>query len=186
MNSEDKANKIAQGIANARKVMQKVESNDFKPNNNGGANTSMQNNYSEKEPQYLSEQEMKQRVTQKNNGPRNTMKNVGTSKMPKEILESLINNPIVDPTSPVGLDSIVNKVNESQEIEIQEEPAVIRESVAPVMDTKLIEYIIKKTVEETVEAMNKKTSIDETIQIKIGQKTFGGKLVTLKENNNKK
>ena len=53
------------------------------------------------------------------------------------------------------------------------------------MDTKLMEYIIKKTVEETLEQVSKKSSIDETIQIKIGDKVFGGKLMTLKEHNKK-
>ena len=53
---------------------------------------------------------------------------------------------------------------------------------APQLDVKLIEFIIKKTVEETLEQVSKRTSIDETIQIKIGDKTFGGKLTVLKEN----
>jgi hypothetical protein len=34
--------------------------------------------------------------------------------------------------------------------------------------------------------MNQKTSIDETIQIKIGDKVFGGKLTVLKENKTNK
>lgn len=198
MNSEEKANKLAQGIANARKVMQKVEggnyNNDQNTNNGTGASYPPKPNYNEKEPEYISEAEMRTRVTSKNTGPKKTMKNLDSSKMPKEILESFLNNPINDPTVPVGLDNVISKVNETQnsydnayqstEPEITKE--VIVESKAPVMDTNLIEYIIKKTVEETIDKMSKNTSIDETIQIKIGEKTFGGKLMSLKENNKNK
>ena len=193
MNNEDKATKLAQGIANARKVMQKVEGNTSYSNQSNG---SPQQSYNEKQPEYISEEEMRARVQSKNNGPKNTMKNLDSSKMPKDILESFINNPIMDPTVPVGLDSVISKVNENNtyaNIQDETEPTVsniINESTPETkisgMDTKLIEYIIKKTVEETLEQVNKQTPIDENIQIRLGEKTFGGKIVSLKENNKKK
>jgi len=193
MNNEDKATKLAQGIANARKVMQKVEGNTSYSNQSNG---SLQQSYNEKQPEYISEEEMRARVQSKNNGPKNTMKNLDSSKMPKDILESFINNPIMDPTVPVGLDSVISKVNENNtyaNIQDETEPTVsniINESTPETkisgMDTKLIEYIIKKTVEETLEQVNKQTPIDENIQIRLGEKTFGGKIVSLKENNKKK
>lgn len=193
MNNEDKATKLAQGIANARKVMQKVEGNTSYSNQSNG---SLQQSYNEKQPEYISEEEMRARVQSKNNGPKNTMKNLDSSKMPKDILESFINNPIMDPTVPVGLDSVISKVNENNTyatIQDETEPTVsniINESTPETkisgMDTKLIEYIIKKTVEETLEQVNKQTPIDENIQIRLGEKTFGGKIVSLKENNKKK
>jgi len=193
MNNEDKATKLAQGIANARKVMQKVEGN---TSYNNQSNGSPQQSYNEKQPEYISEEEMRARVQSKNNGPKNTMKNLDSSKMPKDILESFINNPIMDPTVPVGLDSVISKVNENNTyatIQDETEPTVsniINESTPETkisgMDTKLIEYIIKKTVEETLEQVNKQTPIDENIQIRLGEKTFGGKIVSLKENNKKK
>ena len=109
----------------------------------------------------------------------------------KEILQSFIDNPIVDPTAPVGLDSVVEQAAKMQPKQPRQQAKIIEEA-APVkqqnsssgltLDTQLIEYIIKKTVEETMTQMSQKTAIDETIQIKIGDKVFGGKLTVLKEN----
>ncbi len=50
------------------------------------------------------------------------------------------------------------------------------------MDLQLLEFVIKKTVEATVAALNERTAIDENFQIKIGDKVFGGKLTVLNEN----
>lgn len=194
MDNQDKAAILAQGIANARKVMEKVEAN------TGGTRMTQQpavnrNMYSddaeEREPEYLSESEMVARTRAAGGGvPKNAMKNLSTSKMPKEILQSFIDNPIVDPTVPVGLDSVMEQVAKTQPKmkqiqEMVEQPQVKQPVAAPVMDVQLIEYIIKKTVEAVLEEQAKKTSIDENFQIKIGDKTFGGKLNVLKENNKK-
>jgi hypothetical protein len=183
-NQQDKAAKLAQGIANARKVMEKVEINTGGKPMGGGRQTM---NYEEREPEYLTEQEMIARTRSAGNiNPQTSMKNLQTSKMPKEILESFINNPIVDPTAPIGLDSVVEqvakvqpKVKQIQEINENRQPA----QAAVTLDKELIEYIIKKTVETVLEEQSKKTSIDENFQIKIGEKVFGGKLSVLKENN---
>jgi hypothetical protein len=200
METEDKASILARGIANARKIMEKVEVN------TGGTRMTQQpeinramyaDDSDDREPVYLSEAEVAARTrTAGGSTPKNTMKNLSTSKMPKEILQSFIENPIVDPTVPVGMDSLMEKVAQAQPKmkQIQEtvqpqnrpnqqQPAA--PAAAPVMDVQLIEYIIKKTVETVLEEQAKKTSIDENFQIKIGDKVFGGKLNVLKENNNK-
>ena len=199
MDNQDKAAILAQGIAKAREVMQKVEIN------TGGTSMNQQpqinrtmysDDAPEREPEYLSEADMVARTRAAGgNTPKNTMKNLSTSKMPKEILQSFIENPIVDPTIPFGMDSLMEKVAQAQPkmkqiqenvqqydkpIQKQQQP-----TTAPVMDVQLIEYIIKKTVETVLEEQAKKTSIDENFQIKIGDKVFGGKLNVLKENNNK-
>jgi hypothetical protein len=200
METEDKASILARGIANARKIMEKVEVN------TGGTRMTQQpeinramyaDDSDDREPVYLSEAEVAARTrTAGGSTPKNTMKNLSTSKMPKEILQSFIENPIVDPTVPVGMDSLMEKVAQAQpkmkQIQetvqpqnrpIQQQPAA--PAAAPAMDVQLIEYIIKKTVETVLEEQAKKTSIDENFQIKIGDKVFGGKLNVLKENNNK-
>lgn len=198
MDNKDKAAILAQGIAKAREVMQKVEANTggAKVTNQPEINRAMYaDEAEEREPVYLSEAEVAAR-TRSVGGPttQNTMKNLSTSKMPKEILQSFIENPIVDPTIPVGMDSLMEQVAKTQpkmkQIEemVQQAPitaAPTQQVATPVMDTKLIEYIIKKTVETVLEEQAKKTSIDENFQIKIGDKTFGGKLNVLKENNKK-
>ncbi|MEY4572529.1 MAG: hypothetical protein RLZ10_1771, partial [Bacteroidota bacterium] len=107
METEDKASILARGIANARKIMEKVEVN------TGGTRMTQQpeinramyaDDSDDREPVYLSEAEVAARTrTAGGSTPKNTMKNLSTSKMPKEILQSFIENPIVDPTVPVGM-----------------------------------------------------------------------------------
>lgn len=192
MDNNDKAALLAQGIANARKVMQKVESNTAY---RGGAQPEItrdmySDDHEEREPEYLSEDQMRNRVKSVGTDiPKSTMKNLHTSKMPKEILQSFIENPISDPTMPVGLDSVMEHVAKTQpKTKHIEESAPVRKPVVETqntnigLDRELIEFIIKKTVETVLEEQSKKTSIDENFQIKIGEKTFGGKLSVLKEN----
>jgi hypothetical protein len=172
MDQNDKMNFLAQSIKNARKVMEKVETHNVTGNGFTHSNAS----------DFISEAQMIQRKN-------STMKNMSTSKMPAAILKSFQENPIIDPTAPIGMESMMQEITKkASPVERIEENTtnkggyvVESQQTAPVMDTKLIEYIIKKTVEETIDQINKKTSIDENIQIKIGDKTFGGKLSTLKE-----
>jgi hypothetical protein len=124
-------------------------------------------------------------------------RNLANSKMPAEILRSFSEMPAIDPTQPVGMELMMNEIvqkalpNTSKRQVINNNPVpmtqqrqVVTEAVpivAPQLDTKLIEYIIRKTVEETLEQVSKKTAISENIQIKIGDKTFTGKITSLNE-----
>jgi len=195
MDNQDKAALLAQGIAKARMVMEKVEANTggkmAQDRGMSGINREIySDNYQEREPEYLTEEEVAARTRNAaGNVPKNTMRNLATSKMPKEILQSFIDNPIVDPTIPVGMDSLMEQVAKTQpkmkQIEEMAQPrpaAPAQSAPAITMDKELIEYIIKKTVETVLEEQAKKTSIDENFQIKIGDKVFGGKLNVLKEN----
>jgi hypothetical protein len=198
MDNQDKAALLAQGIAKARIVMEKVEANTggkmAQDRGMSGMNREVySDNYQEREPEYLTEEQVAARTRNAGGGvPKNTMKNLSSSKMPKEILQSFIDNPIVDPTVPVGMDNLMEQIAKAQPKIRQIDEVVQPRSVAPAqsapaltMDRELIEYIIKKTVETVLEEQAKKTSIDENFQIKIGNKIFGGKLNVLKENNNK-
>ena len=130
------------------------------------------------------------------------LRNASSSKMPAAILQSFTKNPIaIDPTvAPSivdnGMSSMMNEVAKKMGIQPKSQPQqkqVYQEqyqtpqqpqmiaAVAPQLDTKLIEYIIKKTVEETLEQVNKKTPLSENIQIKIGDRTFSGKITSLNE-----
>jgi hypothetical protein len=198
MDNQDKAALLAQGIAKARMVMEKVEANTggkmAQDRGMSGMNREVySDNYQEREPEYLTEEQVAARTRNAGGGvPKNTMKNLSSSKMPKEILQSFIDNPIVDPTVPVGMDNLMEQIAKAQPKIRQIDEVVQPRSVAPAqstpaltMDRELIEYIIKKTVETVLEEQAKKTSIDENFQIKIGDKIFGGKLNVLNENNNK-
>jgi hypothetical protein len=190
MDQNEKLNFLAQSIKNAKKIMEKVESGSVVPGNSVKSGRVITEDDVDRllDPNggdsVISETQMIQRKS-------STMKNMSNSKMPEAILKSFQENPIIDPTAPIGMESmmqeITKKVAPQRTQPSQETTGFIVESqkTAPVMDTKLIEYIIKKTVEETLEQVSKRTAIDENIQIKIGDKTFGGKINTLKEIKNK-
>ncbi len=187
MDQNEKLNFLAQSIKNARKVMEKVETSQITPGNSVKTGRIITEEDVDRllDPNsgdtLISEAEF---VTGKSSG----MKNMSKSKMPEAILKSFQDNPIIDPTAPIGMESMMQEITKKAapvrtEKPVESSNGVIIESkhTTPVMDTKLIEYIIKKTVEETLEQVNKKISVDENIQIKIGNKTFGGKINTLKE-----
>jgi hypothetical protein len=179
MDQNEKMNFLAESIKQARKVMEKVESGDLSPTNN-------RRGMSESDVDRFLDNDTPIRTTNESHLKRAipNMQNISKSKMPAEILKSFQENPIIDPTAPIGMESVMNEitkkvapVKEAQRITAEE-----KNNNPGQIDIKLVEYIIKKTVEETLEQVSKKTQIDETIQIKIGDKTFGGKLTVLKEN----
>jgi hypothetical protein len=179
MDQNEKMNFLAESIKQARKVMEKVESGDLSPTNN-------RRGMSESDVDRFLDNDTPIRTTNESHLKRAVpnIQNISKSKMPAEILKSFQENPIIDPTAPIGMESVMNEitkkvapVKEAQRITTEE-----KNNNPGQIDIKLVEYIIKKTVEETLEQVSKKTQIDETIQIKIGDKTFGGKLTVLKEN----
>jgi hypothetical protein len=167
MNKEEKMNFLAESLKKARQVIKKVDENESKgviPNTN---RISYAEEAYEREPIYEQPQV-----------PKSTMKNLSNSKMPKEILESFINTPVIDPTLPLDLEQVVEKASK-QIPKNQQKPTRVNEG--GLIDKDLIEFIIKKTVEETVSQMQKTQTINENIQIRVGDKVFSGKLVSLKE-----
>ena len=186
MDQNEKMNFLAESIKQARKVMEKVENGKVTPTNNRVGMSESDVDRMLDQDTFLTE--APKRVIQQPN-PNNVMRNLSKSKMPEAILKSFQENPIIDPTAPVGMESIMNEITKKA-APIKEPQRIVTEEKnnnPGQIDIKLVEYIIKKTVEETLEQVSKKTQIDETIQIKIGDKTFGGKLTVLKENkiNNK-
>jgi hypothetical protein len=203
---QNKLDFLANSIKQARTVMQKVEERNFTPSTSGKALSEMDvDTMLDDNVQYLTEEQVMNRAPQAipQMSPQFQqqaytqpvpLKNLATSKMPQAILESFMGNPISDPSAPIGFDMMMNEIAKKAGTQ-QTAPAVkqpkkmvdntpkqiTQEVVAPQLDTKLIEYIIKKTVEETLEQVSKKTPISENIQIKIGDKTFSGKITSLNE-----
>jgi hypothetical protein len=191
MDHQEKLEFLANSIKGARKVMEKVEDGKVSTNQNTrrGMSEADVDKMLDSDTNYLAEAPIN-RTTQQPN-PGNYMKNLSKSKMPAAILQSFAENPIIDPTMPMGMESMMQEITKKAAPVQEVAQKVFTESTqtkqSPVqLDTQLIEYIIKKTVEETLEQVSKRTTIDETIQIKIGDKVFGGKLTVLKENNVKK
>lgn len=185
MDKNERMNFLAKSIQNAKKVMDVVEDR--------------QTNTQYHQPVYnkkiVTEEDVDNilfgddNLITENQIPKNnnTMKNLHKSKMPPEILKSFQENPIIDPTAPIGMESMMEEITKKVAPKKQtqnNQPNFINENVnqnSSSIDIKLLEYVIKKTVEETLEQVNKKTTLDENIQIKIGDKIFGGKINALKE-----
>lgn len=207
----NKVDFLAQSIAKARDVMKKVEDKNFTPSPGGGQPLTEEqaDSYADgndNNVQYLSEEqvarmnrtvEMPQPISR--NEPIIPMKNANTSRMPSAILQSFIENPIGDPSAPIGMDNMMNEIAKKVGGSKPQAPAAIpgqqRQPItenkkpttqntvapAPTFDLQLMEYVIKKTVEETLAQVSKKTPISENIQIVIGGKTFSGKITSLNE-----
>ncbi len=179
MDENEKMEFLANSIKKAKMVMDRVESGNLEPNNSA--------------PRGLTEADV-DRLLDSDSGNSNQLReqqvmqnpkavyNLKNSKMPESILQSFRDNPISDPSMPIGGNSMMNEIAKKIAPTVSKPSTQPINITAPGLDVKLIEYIIKKTVEATLEEISKKTSIDETFQIKIGDKTFGGKLTVLKEN----
>ena len=107
-------------------------------------------------------------------------RNLKTSKMPKEVLDAMINNPIDIPESPnhtFELADVQDLVNESVPTQ-QPLP-----TSTPNYGTNDIRQIVREeigdVVREVVEEYLDKSLVTEDIKIKIGDTIFGGKLKPL-------
>lgn len=219
MDRQEKMEILAQSLQKAKKVMQEVEhrsgNKNFgnQPNKHQSYTEQDADNMLVDSTKYLSEAEMirrqPQQIAQPNydlysdnerelpiGQPQNSQskylpfKNLKNSKMPKEILESFIETPAIDPTKSLGTETLFEKVkaNQPQQRKLPEQiyeqkvqPSPINESKNNGMDIQLLEFVIKKTVEETLKQVQEQSNINENIEIKIGGKTFGGKISTLKK-----
>jgi len=156
MDHQEKLEFLANSIKGARKVMEKVEDGKVSTNQNTrrGMSEADVDKMLDSDTNYLAEAPIN-RTTQQPN-PGNYMKNLSKSKMPAAILQSFAENPIIDPTMPMGMESMMQEITKKAAPVQEVTQKVFTESTqtkqSPVqLDTQLIEYIIKKTVEETLE-----------------------------------
>lgn len=208
---QDKLDFLANSIKNARNVMHKVESTNFGSSGAQGHRVISEedtDNFIGDTTEYLNEDQVAafNRQPAQHQQPQylqetpQPMKNLGKSKMPEAILRSFAENPITDPSAPIGMDNLMQQIAQKAGVPAKAPQQPVRQAIkenridaqqpaqqAPQatsigqIDTKLMEYIIRKTVEETLEQVNKKSSLSENIQIKIGDKTFSGKITSLNE-----
>jgi hypothetical protein len=198
MDQNDKMSFLANSIKQARAVMHKVDANTGQP----GSKTISRRPLTEDDFDEMSQPEeliaesqipqQARQIPQQYMGTPQPQRNFAKSKMPPEILRSFSEMPAIDPTQPVGMELMMNEIVQKaapkqQRQVLNNTPVPLQQTVSEYgsnnvqMDTKLIEYIIRKTVEETLEQVSKKTSLSENIQIKIGDKSFSGKITSLNE-----
>jgi len=172
------ANKLADILSRSKAVMQKTEQNHGSTSN---GTTPTTNVTGEKEIPNLTENFINKhsKGSTRSVAPQGgNYRNLKTSKMPKEILNAMVNNPIEIPESPnhtFELADVEDLVNES----IPTQPTTFPEEHIP-SDGKSIRDIVREeigdVVREVVEEYLDKSLVTEDIKIKIGDTIFGGKL----------
>lgn len=178
------ANKLADILSRSKAVMQKTEQNHGSTSNGATPTT---NAIGEKEMPNLTEGFISKHSKGSNRSvaPQGgNYRNLKTSKMPKEVLEAMVNNPIEIPESPnhtfelADVEDLVNESVTPQSNDIE----VYSEGQTP-NNTKSIRDIVREeigdVVREVVEEYLDKSLVTEDIKIKIGDTVFGGKLKPL-------
>jgi len=114
---------------------------------------------------------------------RRTLKNAKTTRMPKEIVEAMINNTVADPTNNTAdLDpELVKMINPNS----GNKKEVIQERVEqPQINTSNTQEL-KTLIREVVEEIIVERKVDEQVQIRVGDTIFTGKITKSKSINKK-
>jgi len=179
MNDIDKLKSI---LSRSKAVMDKTEG-DYGGNNTAAPTV---NSYGEKEMPNLTESMMKNppnRSTRSVAPQNGRYKNIENTKMPQEIVNAMINNPIEIPDGPYPtfeLDQVTDLVNESplpntiQQPITSKKPSISKNTVRQIVKEE-IEGVVRDVIEEYLD----KALITEDIQIKIGSTIFSGNLKPL-------
>lgn len=174
------ANKLADILSRSKAVMQKAEENHGSTSNTTTPTTT----YGEKEMPNITESFINKHskgATRSVSPKGGQYRNLNTTKMPKHIVDAMVNNPIEIPESPnhtFELSDVQDLVNES----------VPTQSVQPSVPTsnyesndirEIVREEIGDVVREVIEEYLDKSLVTEDIKIKIGDTIFGGKLKPL-------
>jgi len=178
-------NKLKSILSKSKAIMDKAEV-EYGSTSNQGTQSTLSTLSHEKEMPNLTENYIQQnsnRVTQGVAPQNGSYRNIKTTKMPKHIVDAMVNNPIEIPESPYPtfeLDQVDDLVNESQS------PQPIQTAVAgpnQTYDSSSIRQIVREeiggVVRKVVEEYLDKALITEDIQIKIGSTIFSGNLKPL-------
>ncbi len=172
----DDINKLKDILSRSKAVMQKTEveyGSTSDTNNNMGV-------AQEKEIPNLTENYIQQhsnRSTQSVAPQNGQYRNVKTSKMPKNIIDAMVNNPIEIPESPYPtfeLDQVSDLVNESTSL-----PSPAPTNVNGDTIRQIVREEIGDVVRDVIKEYLDKALITEDIQIKIGSTVFSGNLKPL-------
>lgn len=196
-------NKLQAILAKSKEVMRKTDEEYGKPNvgkvTNQGSSRSNIVEYEEKEVPNLTEQFVEKygmsdgKISSvKSVAPKNGQyRNLEKSKMPKAILEAMINNPIEIPENPFAANSF--NLEDVPELIEQPKKQIVKENIQPKPQTKgsvnreEIKQVIREEFEDMVrnilDEYMEKSLVTEDIHIKIGDTIFGGTLKPLPKKN---
>lgn len=181
------SNKIEDILRKSKAIMRKSDEEYGSPVSNVSKESKMGSPvvYEEKEIPNLTEQFIRKNSgnsSQKSVSPKNgEYRNIDKSKLPKAILEAMINNPIEIPESPYptfDLNDVADLVQETTKrpniTSVNESISVNRDSIKQIVKEEF-EDMVRSIIEEYMD----KSLIKEDIQIKIGNTIFSGSLKPL-------
>jgi len=173
-------NRLKEILNKSKAVMDKAEET-----HGSTSNAPTTTSYGEKEIPNLTEDYIKRngnRTTQSVSPQGGNYRNLKTSKMPKEILDAMVNNPIEIPESPnhsFQLEDVADLVNINETPSPQPNYTSSNEGHTSTNAQSIREIVreeIGNVVREVVEEYLDKSLVTEDIKIKIGNTIFGGKL----------
>tara|TARA_R100001443_G_scaffold115389_1_gene133037 strand:- start:367 stop:960 length:594 start_codon:yes stop_codon:yes gene_type:complete len=113
-----------------------------------------------------------------------TLRNASTTKMPKEVVEAMMSNPIIPPSETSGGDvdpELIKLINPNYGKTKKSTPNLSEESVNNTTDNNNLKSLIREVVEEVIV----ETQVDEQLQIRVGDTIFTGKITKSKAINKK-
>jgi hypothetical protein len=115
---------------------------------------------------------------------RRTLKNAKTTRMPKEIVEAMINNPVADPASVGSVEGMDPELIKMINPNYNKEPKkVIKESLPKNNTQNNTSGDLKSLIREVVEEIIVERKVDEQLQIRVGDTIFTGKITKSKSIN---
>ena len=113
-----------------------------------------------------------------------TLKNASTTKMPKEIVEAMVNNPITAPseiTNPDMDPDLIKMINPNYGKSVNESKNLNEQKTTVSDDNSSLKSLIREVVEEVIV----ERKVDEQLQIRVGDTIFTGKITKSKAINKK-
>jgi hypothetical protein len=177
-------NELMHKLVVAKKIMNKVDSGNFERKKEQSYDD-YDNNAIDND--YLNEYSQPQNLTPP---PLVNEERILNSKLPKEIKDLMINNPIIQPqvkTDNMGMFEGAKKLMEREGLTKSKKP--LNENVSNTDYKKLanlIENIVRKVLDEKLNELTnvKGIAINENLAIKVGDSIFSGKITKVTNKNN--
>ena len=181
------ANKLKSILSGARAVMDAVDSGKYQKGNIDPTMLSASSDMvSENTQPHYEEQHMP--VQQK----QMPYRNLGTTKMPKEIVQAMIENPIQVPDSPyhtfelnedflseINPETVKKQSSKQRTIDSTQRLAETKRNATMNLTEDEVRQIVRDEMEQIIYEYFDKRVIKEDIQIKVGETIFSGKLSPL-------
>jgi len=172
-------NKLAGILAKSKKVMRRTDEMKPKGEINGGGNQTMSETMAQAAPQVAPQMENYNAgappVDPMGQQPiRNTFANKDTTRMPREIVEAMINNPIETPTLNNTFEASADLIEAVRGVD--EAPRQQQQKQTTTTNVDGIREIIREELEKVIDQYIDKRLLDEEIQVKVGNTIFSGNL----------